>query len=177
MDIQHCSAARWALPLLITVGLAGTAAPEVFGQEAPRLRGAAIAVHGIYGHSVEYGANDLGGIGVEVDYAPVAFLAAYVAGTAILVDADGNGWRTKEAGLDGRLKLNRVLVLHAALGVGNRTSSSFSDYSFAAFGAGVDAFVSSRLALQLRIDRIEPRSTTAPGYLRNQFGLVLHLGH
>ena len=130
-------------------------AQDTQARSKPRFHGFALKVHGVktspwtwtrFGGAFQ--ARQAGGLGLNVSYAPVPSLAAYVAADLLVVASEYlTGWTTYEAGLQMRLPLHPLLMPYASAGLGHLSADNSPGYNFATFGVGVEFFALRRLAL------------------------------
>jgi hypothetical protein len=168
--------------LLFAVVLSLILIPAVVAGQTPgpKLRGLAFGFHAIWIPSSYGEPNTEGpgpGLGVEVAFAPSRFLAIAGAYTNILTHNDyATGWQALEGALQPRYPVGGHLLIEGTAALG-RTVKGFSDYTFAALGAGIGLFPGSRFAVNLRVDRVVPFDSSFEGYRRTWLGFVVYLGH
>ena len=140
-------------------------AQDTQARSKPRFHGFALKVHGVktspwtwtrFGGAFQ--ARQAGGLGLNVSYAPVPSLAAYVAADLLVVASEYlTGWTTYEAGVQMRLPLHPLLMPYTSVGLGHLSSlNNFPGYNFATFGVGVES--SSHCADSLFITRLSSAS-------------------
>ena len=169
-------------------------AQDTQARSKPRFHGFALKVHGVktspwtwtrFGGAFQ--ARQAGGLGLNVSYAPVPSLAAYVAADLLVVASEYlTGWTTYEAGAQMRLPLHPLLMPYTSVGLGHLSSlNNFPGYNFATFGVGVEFFALRRLALHYEAQLGLPlgngtwQGQSVPllsNYRRQFLGLSLYLG-
>jgi len=182
------------LSAMLAASRPALAQDDTQARPKPRFHGFAFKVHGVktspwtwtcFGGTCQ--ARQAGGLGLNVSYAPVPTLAAYVAAD-LLVEASSEyltGWTTYEAGLQMRLPLHPLLMPYASAGLGHLSADNSPGYNFATFGVGVEFFALRRLALHYGAQLGLPlgngtwQGQSVPllnNYRRQVLGLSVYLG-